>query len=48
MKRVVLGGFEAVGIGGAWDVIGVVGLQREESGEGVEGLVGELDEAFEG
>lgn len=41
IKRVVLAGF-------AWDVIGVVGLQREESGEGVEGLVGEMDEAFEG
>lgn len=41
VKRVVLGGF-------AWDVIGVVMLQREESGEGVKGLVGEVDEAFEG
>jgi hypothetical protein len=41
IKRVVLARF-------AWDVIGVVGLQREESGEGLEGLVGEVDEAFEG
>jgi hypothetical protein len=39
VKRVVLGGF-------AWDVIGVVRLQREESGEGVKGLVGDVDEAF--
>lgn len=49
MEKEGVRGHEMVVIEGAWDVIGAsVWFRRDENGEGVESLVREADEAFEG